>query len=82
MDISYRRAWLLVDALNRTFREPVVAARGGDVGGGGASLTPFGIGVIASYRAVKRDACGALTEHLAELEQALAAPPGLAGASQ
>ena len=74
MDMSYRRAWLLVDAMNRTFREPVIAARGGGVGGGGATLTPFGMRVVASYRAMERDARGALAKHLAELEQALAAP--------
>ena len=76
MNMSYRRAWLLVDALNRTFREPVVAARGGGVGGGGTSLTPFGARVVASYRAMERDAHGALAQHLAELERALAAAPG------
>ena len=36
MDMSYRRTWLLVDALNRTFRLPVVETRSGG-GGGGAS---------------------------------------------
>ena len=29
LGMSYRHAWLLVDALNTTFREPVVATRGG-----------------------------------------------------
>lgn len=42
--MSYRRAWLLVDALNQTFRMPVVQTRGGGVGGGGGDLTPFGAG--------------------------------------
>ena len=35
MGMSYRRAWLLVDALNRTFHMPVVEARGGGADGGG-----------------------------------------------
>ena len=38
MEMSYRRAWLLVDALNRTFRDPVVTTRGRGAGGGGAAL--------------------------------------------
>ncbi len=72
MGMSYRRAWLLVDALNQTFRSPVVQTRGGGVGGGGADLTPFGAGLVASYRTMEREARDALARHLSELEQALA----------
>lgn len=72
MGMSYRRAWVLVDAMNRTFRTPVVKARGGGAGGGGASLTPFGRGLAESYRAMERDAHDALGRRLAELEGALA----------
>jgi molybdate transport system regulatory protein len=67
MGMSYRRAWMLVDASTRTFSLPVVEARGG-----GASLTPFGVGVVDSYRAMERDARDALARRLAELERALA----------
>lgn len=74
MGMSYRRAWLLVDALNRTFREPVVSTRGGGAGGGGASLTPFGAELAACWRAMERDAQAALAQRVAALEQALATP--------
>ena len=37
--MSYRRAWLLVDTMNRCFREPVVASATGGSGGGGAQVT-------------------------------------------
>jgi molybdenum-dependent DNA-binding transcriptional regulator ModE len=50
-----------------------VETRGG--GGGGASLTPFGAGVVDSYRAMERDARDALARRLAELERALAPAP-------
>lgn len=72
MGMSYRRAWLLVDALNRTFRSPVVSTREGGAGGGGAELTPFGAEVVASYRAMEKEMCAALKRRLAELEDALA----------
>ncbi len=75
MNMSYRRAWLLVDALNRTFREPVVAARGGGAGGGGATLTPFGTELVACYRAMEREAHDALAWRLAHLETTLATAP-------
>ena len=72
MGMSYRRAWLLVDALNRTFRMPVVSTREGGAGGGGADLTSFGVGLVSSYRAMERDMAVALARRVAELEQALA----------
>ena len=46
MGMSYRRAWLLVDALNGTCRNPVVATRRGGTGGG-VSLTPSGTALVA-----------------------------------
>jgi len=42
LDMSYRRAWLLIDDMNRCFREPVVEAQPGGLQGGGAALTAFG----------------------------------------
>ena len=38
MTMSYRRAWLLVDNLNRMFREPLVEAAPGGAKGGGAQI--------------------------------------------
>src|SRR3546814_8324214 len=50
MNMSYRRAWLLIDALNRSFRQPVVATKLGGSGGGGAELTGFGRELIGHFR--------------------------------
>ena len=72
MSMSYRRAWLLVDAMNQTFRLPVVEARGGGAGGGGASLTPFGAELIACYRAMEQETQAVLAQRVAILEQSLA----------
>ena len=74
MDMSYRRAWLLVDAMNRTFQDPVVSTRGGGAGGGGASVTPFGLELIDCFRAMEHEARTALAARVARLEQALAGP--------
>jgi molybdate transport system regulatory protein len=51
LGMSYRRAWLLLDGLNRSFSEPVSTASIGGAGGGGVTLTPFGLEVIRCYRA-------------------------------
>jgi molybdate transport system regulatory protein len=40
MKMSYRRAWLLVDELNKLLNEPIVATAHGGAMGGGATLTP------------------------------------------
>ncbi len=72
MGMSYRRAWMLVNALNQTFRMPVVETRGGGVGGGGASLTAFGTSLVSDYRAMEQDARDALARRLSKLERALA----------
>ncbi len=54
LGMSYRRAWLLLDALNRSFTEPAAIASVGGQGGGGARLTPFGSELVKRYRAAAR----------------------------
>ena len=64
MDMSYRRAWLLVDEMNRLFREPVVESQRGGSRGGGAVLTPFGEALIAHYHAMEEKAQAALADDI------------------
>lgn len=49
MDMSYRRAWLLVDEMNKLFEQPVVAKWQGGKSKGGASLTAFGAKLVSTY---------------------------------
>lgn len=53
MRMDYKRAWMLIDSLNRAFDTPVVERATGGSGGGGATLTPFGVDVLARYRRVE-----------------------------
>jgi len=53
--MSYRRAWLLVESLKRSFREPVTAASTGGKDGGGMLVTEFGAALIKNYRELERD---------------------------
>lgn len=64
LGMSYRRAWELVDTLNEMFGRPVVQSRAGGRKGGGAVLTPLGLGLIARYRAMERAAEAATQPHL------------------
>jgi molybdate transport system regulatory protein len=71
LGMSYRRAWLLIDDMNRSFRAPVVATQPGGVRGGGAALTPFGLELIENYRAVETRATAAAEPQLRALKNAL-----------
>ncbi|HXX03776.1 MAG TPA: LysR family transcriptional regulator [Xanthobacteraceae bacterium] len=54
--MSYRRAWLLVEEINKTLREPAVRAETGGVRGGGAVVTPVGERVVGLYRTIEAQA--------------------------
>ena len=53
--MSYRRAWLLIESLKQSFREPVTAANKGGRDGGGMLVTEFGEALIRNYRELERD---------------------------
>jgi molybdate transport system regulatory protein len=67
MDMSYRRAWLLVDEVNRICRRAAVERQVGGKDGGGAILTPFGLSLIARYRKIERSAESAARKELLAL---------------
>jgi molybdate transport system regulatory protein len=73
LGMSYRRAWLLVDDMNRCFREPVVMAQPGGSQGGGAALTAFGQKVVQKYRTIETQATAATKPQLHDLEASLRA---------
>jgi len=63
MGMSYRRAWLLIDSLNRMFDTPVVHASSGGSHGGGAGLSALGEQLVTAYRAMERDTEQAVARH-------------------
>jgi len=72
MGMSYRRAWLLVDELNRSLRQPAVETAVGGARGGGTALTETGVELIRRYRAVEATAREAAAEDLCALKRMLA----------
>ena len=56
LGMSYRRAWMLVDDLNRRLSKAVVQTAPGGKHGGGAKLSPTGRKLIALYRGIERNA--------------------------
>jgi molybdate transport system regulatory protein len=70
LGLSYRKCWLTVDALNRTFESPVVATFPGRRGGG-AEITAFGERLVALYRSIERHAANSAKKSLEELTASL-----------
>jgi molybdate transport system regulatory protein len=67
MEMSYRRAWLLIDEVNGIFGSPVVETATGGTGGGGARITPLGEAVVAAFRDIENNATELVQTRLAKL---------------
>jgi molybdate transport system regulatory protein len=53
LGMSYRHAWLLLDAMNRLSGRPLVETKVGGAGGGGARLTREGEKAVRSFHSVR-----------------------------
>ena len=73
LGMSYRRAWVLVDEMNRALVSPAVTTAAGGVQGGGTALSPLGAKLVQHYRAVEEAARTAAAADITAL-QALLAP--------
>lgn len=72
MDMSYKRAWDLVDDINRMCGQAAVARQTGGRHGGGATLTAFGVSLVERYRRIERAAAVAARKDLASLRSDIA----------
>jgi len=69
MGMSYKRAWLLVETMNRCFRSPLVQASRGGRGKGGAALTAAGEEVLALYRRMEHLTAQAVRHELKAMQR-------------
>ncbi|MBN8605481.1 MAG: LysR family transcriptional regulator [Caulobacterales bacterium] len=69
MSMSYRRAWMLVEAMNGAFKKPLVEASTGGAGGGGARVTDNGKAILALYRRMQADLEAAARGYLAAFQK-------------
>ena len=72
MNMSYRHAWLLLQAVEDTFGAPVIATSTGGARGGGARLTELGKKLVERYRSIETNAARAAAAELDELTRASA----------
>jgi molybdate transport system regulatory protein len=75
MDMSYRRAWVLVDVMNRCFKGPLVETAKGGSHGGGARLTALGVEVLAHYRAMDAAAKQVASAYMGLFENLIGGEP-------
>jgi len=71
LGMSYRRTWLLVDEMNHCFRSPLVEARLGGSGGGGAKVTELGQEALRRYRDLQDQAWVAVRKAVHEFQHLL-----------
>ena len=71
MEMSYKRAWMLVEEMNAAFTSPLVESARGGAKGGGAVVTEAGLAVIAAYRAAEAASAQATAPHIATLQSLL-----------
>jgi molybdate transport system regulatory protein len=71
LGMSYRRAWLLVDTMNRCFRTPVVETEAGGARGGGTRLTATGERAVLHYRRTEKLAAKASAAEITALTRLL-----------
>ena len=71
MEMSYSRAWQLVDAMNQSFRQPLVESTAGGRKGGGAVLTRTGEEVLALFRRMEGKLKAEADGFFAEFEERL-----------
>ncbi|WP_405044963.1 winged helix-turn-helix domain-containing protein [Paraburkholderia sp.] len=69
LNMSYRRAWLLMDELNRALESPATVSEHGGQSGGGSMLTPVGEEIIRLYRGIEARAAAACATEIAALKK-------------
>ena len=67
LGMSYRRAWLLLDEINRSLKTPAATSGDNGVNGGGSTLTPTGEEFVALYRSIEQKAQAAAQHEIAAL---------------
>ena len=75
MGMSYRRAWLLVDTMNRCFHDDLVQTSTGGRGGGGATVTALGRDVLRRYREMEVKAEASVGKEVAAFAKLLTDAP-------
>jgi molybdate transport system regulatory protein len=80
LGVPYKRAWLLIDSLNRGFSSPLLDTAIGGKAGGGAQLTPLGEALVTAYAALETKLNASAQTELAALMRLVGSPSSSAAA--
>ncbi|OUR91130.1 molybdenum transporter [Flavobacteriales bacterium 34_180_T64] len=65
--MSYKKAWSLIDAVNRRAEKPVTTSSIGGKGGGGAILTPYGKSLVDAFETINKNCWKFLDEQISKI---------------
>lgn len=68
LNISYKKAWDLIDAVNKSAKEPVTITSTGGKGGGGAQLTEYGKSLILAFDSINKNCWEFLNDQLEKIK--------------
>lgn len=68
LEMSYRRAWMLVEEMNVSFQQPLVATATGGANGGGARITELARTILTRYERMSLKAAQAVAQDMAYIE--------------
>lgn len=68
LNISYKKAWNLIDSVNKSAKRPVTINSIGGTGGGGAELTDYGISLINAFDEINKNCWAFLDEQLEKIK--------------
>ncbi|MBC3759651.1 LysR family transcriptional regulator [Hyunsoonleella sp. SJ7] len=69
LNISYKKAWQLLDSVNRAAKKPVTINSVGGKGGGGAELTDYGTSLVKAFDEINKNCWAFLDEQLSKIEK-------------
>src|SRR5690606_32359911 len=69
INISYKKAWGLLDSVNKSAKKPVTINSIGGKGGGGAELTDYGKALILVFEDINKNCWAFLDTQLEKIEK-------------
>lgn len=69
LNLSYKKAWHLIDSVNKSAKEPVIITSIGGKGGGGAQLTQHGKDLIQVFDEINKNCWTFLDDQLTKMKQ-------------
>lgn len=66
LGISYKKVWNLVDSINKNAAKPIIITNTGGTGGGGTTITEYGLDMITAFEKINKNCWDFLDKQLKE----------------